>query len=313
MGGSDDWLTFASRVSSIYPRLMQITHATETAELFQRIEVDDFDEYCVWHNHDLTIYCDAPQATFIDSVFPPHPESFYMAELIPQAYGSMKFLDVGVGSGILSVAAALKGWQVHGIDINTRALAMTKLNLSINNVQASLSESDLLDTAKNMEFDFCVANLPFEPTPPDSKNFLHSNGGPDGAELIHRFLADVKHHLGPNGLALVPAFSPLRDDGISVLENIVRSVSCTQLLALVNRLSAPIPLELLLDRYSKNEKRKALDYYKKVGLSYFVIEIGVIRNVATGGGFGGCWNHTVADYSWLYPLGFKKLTKPIQV
>lgn len=68
-------------------------------------------------------------------------------------------LDVGSGTGILSVYASLQGAKVTAVDLNPSALEFTRKNLEANGVDGVVSLNDLTqDIVK--KFDVIVANLP---------------------------------------------------------------------------------------------------------------------------------------------------------
>lgn len=70
-------------------------------------------------------------------------------------------IDVGTGTGILSIASALLGaGKVYGYDLDPVAIKSAKTNVELNGVEAvvSISENDLLDGV-DIQADIIVANL----------------------------------------------------------------------------------------------------------------------------------------------------------
>ncbi len=81
---------------------------------------------------------------------------------------NMSFLELGSGSGIISVLAAKKGAKVLSTDINTNAIENTIINAKRNQVEIETLESDLFDKIDNQIFDWIVINPPYYPKAPAS-------------------------------------------------------------------------------------------------------------------------------------------------
>lgn len=72
-----------------------------------------------------------------------------------------RVIDVGTGSGVLAIGAALLGAsQVHALDLDDVAVTAAKINVKLNNVQdrTTVVEGNLLDTIKEPG-DVVVANI----------------------------------------------------------------------------------------------------------------------------------------------------------
>lgn len=62
----------------------------------------------------------------------------------PQTVQGRRVLDLGTGSGLVAIAAAMAGAEVRAVDINPRAIAAAELNAQANGVRIAVSEGDLL-------------------------------------------------------------------------------------------------------------------------------------------------------------------------
>ena len=267
-----------------------------------------FSEYFLFNWRKNTYILENPESCLQDAVFPPHPESAYLSSLIPSTLIQKNFLDVGVGSGILSIDAAKKGWKVVGVDINKKALKIASINAKLNDCRNIQYKYD--DLAKSQEkdfFDCCIANLPFEPTPLGKTNFIHSDGGNYGDKLIKDFIPIVENLMKIDGYVVLPSFSLLKNNK-SILEKHLEELSNTNFIRGIIRLSLPLELSLLSYRFENS--KKAYSELTKEGYSHFVIDIGLLKKTKEESSFIGILNkNDTADRSWIMPLGRSSFTK----
>jgi len=91
-----------------------------------------------------------------------HPTTSMCLKLMERYTGKFNsVLDVGCGSGILSIAAALLGAEkVFGVDIDPKAVEVAKENVKINNFceKVQISQGDLVKDV-NLRVDMVIANL----------------------------------------------------------------------------------------------------------------------------------------------------------
>jgi SAM-dependent methyltransferase len=127
-------------------------------------------------------------------------------------------LEVGSGSGFLTIELAEFCDHVVGVDINPRAVACGIVNRRINdatNVEFRLS--DLFANAPET-FDVVIGNVPFVFVPPEMRpTSLHSHGGNDfGVDLQLKVLAELDDKLSSTGIALFLCCSPVVN-GVDIL------------------------------------------------------------------------------------------------
>jgi len=80
--------------------------------------------------------------------------------LSPPPPGAFRLLDLGTGSGILAVAAALLGWRsVVALDVDPEAIESARNHARLNEVTLSLVLGDLGDAIAKGSFDVVVANI----------------------------------------------------------------------------------------------------------------------------------------------------------
>lgn len=133
----------------------------------------------------------------------PDPSGFRKPEgsqatLIPP--GS-SVLDLGCGTGVVSVFAAQQAGRVVAVDINPTAARSARINALLNGVEGKVEvrEGDLFTPLANERFDVIIFNPPYFRGQPRS-NFeraLRSDG------LAERFAADLGEHLNPGGCVLL--------------------------------------------------------------------------------------------------------------
>jgi release factor glutamine methyltransferase len=76
------------------------------------------------------------------------------------------FLELGCGSGIISLLASKKGAVVSSSDINQTALNYLDINAVKNNLLITTIFSDLFKSIPNSNFDFIIINPPYYPKKP---------------------------------------------------------------------------------------------------------------------------------------------------
>ncbi|MGV6829053.1 MAG: methyltransferase [Flavobacteriales bacterium] len=102
-------------------------------------------------------------------VFPPHVTLStkilldFIAELDLQ---NKTFLELGCGSGIISLFASKKGAKVTATDINKTALDYLKTASEKNHLPLEILYSDLFKNLKNKSFNYIIINPPYYPKTP---------------------------------------------------------------------------------------------------------------------------------------------------
>jgi len=102
-------------------------------------------------------------------VFPPHLtlSTKLLLDYISKIDLTHKtFLELGCGSGIISLFAAKKGAHVTATDINNNAIDYLKTAASKNNLTIEVLYSDLFENLKDRVFDYIFINPPYYPKKP---------------------------------------------------------------------------------------------------------------------------------------------------
>ncbi|MFW5746581.1 MAG: HemK2/MTQ2 family protein methyltransferase [Nanoarchaeota archaeon] len=140
------------------------------------------------------------------TVYEPEEDSLLLQECLEAMdLNDARVLDMGCGSGILSLTAAGKGAQVTSADINPDAVRCTKQNAGRNDLAVKAVHSDLFEQI-DQKFDLIICNSPYLP---EDAHEVHDalttaiSGGPGGHEWCVRFLEKAQEYLLPGGQILL--------------------------------------------------------------------------------------------------------------
>ncbi|MFG2004618.1 HemK2/MTQ2 family protein methyltransferase [Spirillospora sp. NPDC048911] len=119
-----------------------------------------------------------------------------------------RVLDIGTGTGAVSVAAARHGdCRVTAVDVSLRAVLAARLNTMIRGLPVRVRRGDLFAPVRGQLFDVILANPPYVPGHVALPS-LHSrarawNAGLDGRHVLDRICAQAPEHLAPGGTLLM--------------------------------------------------------------------------------------------------------------
>lgn len=158
--------------------------------LFQAKSVDDF-----------LVFSDLPRsmrATRLsqdrNSYVDPMWDGPAMTNLMPR--GAVENgLDMGCGCGVIALAMSPFCRNVYALDVNPRALMLTRFNAALNGVRnIEVLESDLFSAVAGKTFERIVFNAPvgIELKP---RSALES-----GQQILERFFSQAGPHLAPGGI-----------------------------------------------------------------------------------------------------------------
>ncbi len=114
-----------------------------------------------------------------------HPGFFFSTQLLLQYISNLPleekiFLELGCGSGLISIVAAKHGAKVVSTDINPVAIEFLQKNSKRNKVDIKIIQSDLFTAIPQQQFDIIAINPPYykkQPvTPQDYAWFCGENG-----------------------------------------------------------------------------------------------------------------------------------------
>ncbi len=136
-------------------------------------------------------------------VYEPAEDTFLLAENL-NIKRSDEVLEIGTGTGLITVIAAQRSRKVVATDINKHAVECALKNIIANRTyNVELREGNLFEPVKDEKFDLILFNTPYLPTEEDEKLDDELNaafdGGLEGREAIDRFLEEVKDYLKDGG------------------------------------------------------------------------------------------------------------------
>jgi release factor glutamine methyltransferase len=121
-----------------------------------------------------------------------HPGFFFSTKLLlryiaKDHLNQKTFLELGAGSGLLSIYAARKGAFVVASDINPIAISCIKANAEENWVEIETIHSDLFDSIPKQSFDYILINPPYYKKKPSSISECAWYCGENGEYFKHLF------------------------------------------------------------------------------------------------------------------------------
>ena len=135
-----------------------------------------------------------------------NPAVFRTSPLLVEAIadrinGGIRVLDVGTGTGVAAIQAAVRGAQVTATDINPEAIRCARINALLNQVadRIELRSGDLFAPVHGETFDLVVCNPPFfHGTPASARDAAWRS-----EDFIARFATGLAGVVAPAGEALV--------------------------------------------------------------------------------------------------------------
>ncbi len=132
-----------------------------------------------------------------EEVYPPKEDTFLLLEGLDVEPG-MRVLEMGCGTGLISCHIAACGAMLTAADINPRAVACTRANLSRNGLPGEVVESDLFALIRD-KFDLIVFNPPYLSVEDDGLLAKAWAGGKEGVDVLVPFLAGARERLNEGG------------------------------------------------------------------------------------------------------------------
>jgi len=148
-------------------------------------------------------------------VYPPSDDSILLIESLDIREGE-RMLEIGCGSGIVSMHCVLNGGIVTCGDISKRAVALTKRNMQANSISAVVLETDLFSNIRE-KFDTIIFNLPYLPVKEEGNLALAWSGGADGIGPLPGLISGAHDHLLPGGRIVIVVSSLMDQKALDLI------------------------------------------------------------------------------------------------
>ncbi len=127
-----------------------------------------------------------------------HPGLFFSTKLLVEYISKNELkgktvLELGAGSGLISIYCAKQNAKVTASDINPTAIKNIIKNSELNNVKLEVIESDLFDKIEISKFDYIIINPPYFPKDPKNEKELAWFCGND-FQYFKKFFAQLKNY-----------------------------------------------------------------------------------------------------------------------
>jgi release factor glutamine methyltransferase len=133
-----------------------------------------------------------------------HPSLFFSTKTMCRFLSTLdlkdkKILEIGCGSGAISIHAAKQNAAVYCCDINPLAVETTRKNAQKNSVNLSVVESDLFGSVTETTFDVILNNPPYYPKDPVNMEERAWYAGKN-LEYFKKFFSQCAGYLNSQGI-----------------------------------------------------------------------------------------------------------------
>lgn len=153
----------------------------------------------------------AVEIDVFDGVYPPAEDTFLIMDNLPEEFRGT-FLEIGAGTGLIGITAAVSGADVLMTDVDPTAVSNTAHNAAKNGVEVEVRQGSLFETVRK-HYDVIAFNPPYLPSIREADASLEDwerralVSGRDGLDLTVQFLEQCADYLNKGGKAYLLASS----------------------------------------------------------------------------------------------------------
>ncbi|MFW5952999.1 MAG: HemK2/MTQ2 family protein methyltransferase [Candidatus Natronoplasma sp.] len=133
-----------------------------------------------------------------EGVYAPSDDTFLLLNMI-NIDGDEQILEIGCGSGAISLHCSAQGCYVLSVDKDERAIKNTKMNAEKNDLDTAVKKSHLFSTITEDDWDVIIFNPPYLPRDETPVQDDRWDGGERGDEIVVRFLKEAEDYLKIDG------------------------------------------------------------------------------------------------------------------
>ncbi len=148
-------------------------------------------------------------------VYPPLEDTFLLLESL-EAIPDQRVLEMGCGTGLISVHLAKAGAKVTAADVNPKAVECCRSNALRNQVEVRVVTSDLFSNIQG-SYDLIVFNPPYLAVKDEGELEKAWSGGESGVEPLSRFLSEAPSFLSKGGSILILVSSEMNQSALDLL------------------------------------------------------------------------------------------------
>lgn len=137
-----------------------------------------------------------------EGVYTPSEDTFLLLSMI-KLEGHEKILEVGCGSGIISLHCSAHGCIVLSVDKDEKCLKNTEINAKKNDLDISVKKSDLFSNINEDDWDVIIFNPPYLPKDDILPEDHRWDGGKRGDEIVVKFLEEAEDYLKKDGKSFI--------------------------------------------------------------------------------------------------------------
>lgn len=141
-------------------------------------------------------------------VYRPQDDTWLLVDALTEAgiAPGAAVLDIGCGTGALSIAAArVRPRSITAVDVSRRAVWTARVNTALHGIRAEITHGDAFARVAGRVFDLVLANPPYVPGKPERPRGRNRawDAGLDGRVQLDRLCVNAPLLLAPGGTLLV--------------------------------------------------------------------------------------------------------------